>query len=91
MSFWSETVYLGTRNSRDMSTLTLSVPELGCEGCEDIVEGALTDTDGVEDASADYEAGRVVVHGDEYTTDAVMETVTFAGYDAEVASEETSV
>lgn len=73
-----------------MSSLTLSVPELGCEGCEDIVEGALSDTDGVEEVSADHESGNVVVRGEEYTTEAVIGTVEFAGYDAEVESEEAS-
>lgn len=88
MSLGNETVYLWTGKGRGMSSLTLTVPELGCEGCEDIVEGALSDTDGVDEASADHESGQVVVRGEEYTTDAVIETVKFAGYDASVDSEQ---
>lgn len=67
-----------------MPSVRLSVPELGCDGCEDIVEGALDDTAGVVEATADHEAGRVVVEGEGFSNDAVIETIEFAGYDATV-------
>lgn len=67
-----------------MSTVTLSVPELGCDGCEDIVEGALADTSGVEAATADHEAGTVEVEGEGYAEDALVQTVEFAGYEASI-------
>lgn len=70
-----------------MPSVRLSVPELGCDGCEDIVEGALGDTDGVVEASADYEAGRVVVEGEGFSTDAITETIEFAGYEADLIDE----
>lgn len=75
---------LSLKVSESMPSLRLSVPELGCDGCEDIVEGALDDTAGVVDASADHQAGRVVLEGEGFSTDAVLETIEFAGYDATV-------
>jgi copper chaperone len=68
-----------------MATVTLSVPELGCDGCEEIVEGALADTSGVEEATADHEAGVIEVTGDGYAEDDLVQTVEFAGYEASVA------
>lgn len=67
-------------------TRTLTVDEMGCEGCEDIVENALTDVGSVEDASADYEDGTVTVEGDADPED-LLEAVEFAGYEAEIAGD----
>ncbi|WP_336037036.1 heavy-metal-associated domain-containing protein [Halobacterium yunchengense] len=65
-------------------TTTLTVDGMGCEGCEDIVESALTDVDSVEDATADAAAGTATVAGDA-DPESLLEAVEFAGYDAEVA------
>jgi copper chaperone len=65
---------------------TLSVEGMGCDGCEDIVESALTDVAGVEDADADHEAGEATVEGDA-NTDALLRSVDLAGYDADLADD----
>lgn len=67
-----------------MQSLTLSVPEMGCDGCEEIVEGALEDRSGVAEANADHEAGAVTIEGDDLTTPDLIEGVEFAGYEATV-------
>jgi copper chaperone len=67
-------------------TRTLTIDGMGCDGCEDIVENALTDLDGVEDASADHEDGTATVEGDADSDD-LLEAVEFAGYDGEFASD----
>lgn len=68
----------------DDMTTTLTVEGMGCEGCEDIVENALSDVDDVEDASADEEAGTATVEGDA-DAEALREALEYAGYDADVA------
>lgn len=70
-----------------MATLTLSVPELGCDGCEELVENAVAERDGVDDVTADQDAGTVVVEGEGFVEDAVVRGVEFAGYDASVVDE----
>ncbi|MFC7166497.1 heavy-metal-associated domain-containing protein [Halospeciosus flavus] len=60
---------------------TLSVEGMTCEGCEDIVENALSEVDGVEDAEADREEGVATVEGDANTED-LVQAVDFAGYEA---------
>lgn len=67
-----------------MQSLTLSVPEMGCDGCEDIVEGALEDRAGVDSVAANYEAGEVTVEGTDLSTPELIEGVEFAGYEATV-------
>jgi copper chaperone len=66
-------------------TTTLSVEGMGCEGCEDIVENALTSVDGVEDASADREDGTASVEGSA-DTEELLEAVEYAGYRAEASA-----
>lgn len=68
-----------------MST-TLRVDDMSCDGCEDIVETALEEVNGVESAVADNEAGTVVVEGDADLED-LTDAVDYAGYSAEVAEE----
>lgn len=65
-------------------TTTLTVHGMGCDGCEDIVESALDDADGVEEASADFEDDVATVEG-EPDADELLRAVEFAGYDAERA------
>lgn len=62
---------------------TLRVADMSCDGCEDIVETALEDVTGVESASADQEAGTVVVEGDAAVED-LLDAVDYAGYSAEI-------
>ena len=62
-------------------TTTLTVESMGCEGCEDIVENALSGVDGVEEANADREEDAATVEGDADAED-LVEAVEFAGYEA---------
>jgi len=62
---------------------TLTVEGMGCSGCEDIVENALTDVAGVEDANAEEVAGTATVEGTAVPAD-LVETVEVAGYEATV-------
>jgi len=59
---------------------TYDVDGMSCGGCEQNVEDALADLDGVEAASADHEAGTVTVDGDA-DRDAVAAAVAEAGYE----------
>lgn len=63
--------------------ITLRVPEMSCEGCEDIIENAVTEVDGVGSASADRHDSMVVIEGEADTED-LMDAVVYAGYDAEL-------
>ncbi|MGB9963404.1 heavy-metal-associated domain-containing protein [Halobacterium sp. CBA1126] len=65
-------------------TTTLTVEGMGCEGCEDIVENALSGVDGVEEANADREEDVATVEGEADAED-LLESIEFAGYDAELA------
>jgi copper chaperone len=62
----------------------LTVDTMTCEGCEEIVEEALEDVDGVDTAEADREEDVVTVEGDADTAD-LVEAVDMAGYDASEA------
>jgi|GEM_PF-2124445 len=64
-----------------MPTETFEVPELGCDGCAEIVEGAVAEVPDVSGVEADPEAGTVTVEGDGFDPDAVIEKVERAGYD----------
>lgn len=68
-----------------MST-TLRVPDMSCDGCEDIVQTALEEVSGVESATADHDAGTAVVEGDAAASD-LVDAVDYAGYSAEEVSE----
>ncbi|MFB6120202.1 MAG: heavy-metal-associated domain-containing protein [Halobacteriaceae archaeon] len=71
-----------------MATITLSVQGMSCDGCEEIVEDALEEVSGVEEAEADHEADTASVEGDANPDD-LVEAVDFAGYEASTdASEE---
>lgn len=65
-------------------TTTLTVEGMGCDGCEDIIENALTDVDGVEDASADYEDDAATVEGGA-DPEELLQAVEFAGYEGDVS------
>jgi copper chaperone CopZ len=62
----------------------LAVDSMTCEGCEDIVETALEEVGGVDDADADRHEGVVTVEGDA-DTETLVEAVDMAGYDASEA------
>ena len=59
--------------------ITVTVTDMSCDGCEEIVEGAVSDVAGVESVEADHEAETVTVEGDA-DVEAVMEAIDFAGY-----------
>ncbi|MDR5657073.1 heavy-metal-associated domain-containing protein [Halodesulfurarchaeum sp. HSR-GB] len=63
-------------------SITLRVEDMSCDGCEDIVETALEEVSGVEEASADHEANTAVVEGDADVED-LLDAVDYAGYTAE--------
>lgn len=65
-----------------MST-TIAVDGMTCEHCEQTVENAVLEIDGVTDATADREAERVSVDGSVDTSELVR-AVEEAGYTANV-------
>ena len=79
-------------------TITVTVTDMSCDGCEDIVEGAVADVPGVESVEADRTAESVTVEGDDADVNAIVRAIDFAGYnpvedsvtegDAEPAAEE---
>ncbi|WP_254521625.1 heavy-metal-associated domain-containing protein [Natrinema caseinilyticum] len=60
---------------------TITVEGMSCEHCEQAVEDALEDVDGVTSAEADRETERAVVDGDA-DPQALVGAVDEAGYDA---------
>lgn len=64
-----------------MPTETLRVPELGCDGCEEIVEAAVGELDGVSLVQGDQDDGTVTVEGDGFDRDAAVATIERAGYE----------
>lgn len=62
---------------------TLTVEGMSCDHCEQTVEEALADVEGVASASADHEAGSATVDGSA-DPDALVSAVEAAGYDASV-------
>jgi copper chaperone CopZ len=60
---------------------TITVEGMSCGHCEEAVEAALRDVDGVTDATADRDAGRASVEGDA-DVDALVRAVEDAGYAA---------
>lgn len=62
---------------------TLSVSDLTCDGCEEIVHDALTDVSGVESVDISQEDNEAVVEGDA-DHDRLLRAVDYAGYDGEI-------
>jgi len=62
-------------------TQTITVEGMTCGHCEQTVEEALEDVDGVTEATADREAESVTVEGSA-GTDVLVDAATDAGYDA---------
>ena len=60
---------------------TITVEGMSCGHCEQTVENALHDVDGVSDARADREAETAMVEGDPDTTE-LVEAIEDAGYTA---------
>lgn len=65
-----------------MDEYELSVPDMACGGCEETVERAATDVEGVQRVEADHETGTVEVTGDA-SSEAVREAIEQSGYDVE--------
>ena len=55
---------------------------MGCDGCEDIVESALSDVDDVTDVTADQLDRTATVEGDA-DPEALVRSLELAGYDDE--------
>ena len=68
-------------------TTTVTVRGMSCDGCEEIVETALMEVNGVESAEADRESETATVEGDA-DVDALAEAIDFAGYEPETETEE---
>ncbi|MFB6125011.1 MAG: heavy-metal-associated domain-containing protein [Halanaeroarchaeum sp.] len=68
-------------------SLTVTVTDMSCDGCEDIVENAVADVAGVESVTADRENEQVVVEGDANVED-VLEAIDFAGYTGSLGEED---
>ena len=64
---------------------TYTVRGMSCDGCEEIVVGAVEEVGGVESATADHESDELTVDGDA-DLDAVAEAVDFAGYEPDFGS-----
>lgn len=66
-------------------TTELTVTDMTCPGCEEVVEEAVTMADGVDSADADRYEDRVVVEADgDIDDDVLAEKVTLAGYTPDV-------
>jgi copper chaperone CopZ len=61
-------------------TTTITVKGMTCEGCEELVEGALEEVSGAESADADRESETATIEGDA-DVDELVEAVDFAGYE----------
>lgn len=59
----------------------ITVDDMTCDGCEEIVEDALEEVSGVETAEANRDDDVVAVEG-EADADDLVEAVAMAGYDA---------
>lgn len=66
------------------------VDGMSCDGCEEIVENAITDLEGVETAEANHESGavKIEVTNNPPSVEALIESVEFAGYEASVPGAE---
>jgi copper chaperone CopZ len=64
-----------------MTTYTVAVEGMTCDGCERIVEREASAVEGVRDVDADADADRVVVTGSRDTIGPVCTTIRALGYD----------
>ncbi|WP_227356053.1 heavy-metal-associated domain-containing protein [Haladaptatus salinisoli] len=64
-------------------TTTITVEGMSCEHCEQTVEEALHDVDGITNATANHEAKEVSIDGDADTSE-LVQAVENAGYTANV-------
>lgn len=63
---------------------TLTVVGMSCEGCEQNVEKALQELDGVSQVSADHEADSVTLNTENSVADTELQAaITDAGYEIE--------
>jgi copper chaperone len=62
--------------------IDITVDDMTCDGCEDIVEDAVEGVSGVESVEADREDDVVTVEGDADQDD-LVEAIDMAGYSAE--------
>ncbi|MFB6069729.1 MAG: heavy-metal-associated domain-containing protein [Halanaeroarchaeum sp.] len=67
-------------------SITVTVTDMSCDGCEDIVEDAVSEVSGVESVSADRDAESVTVEGDP-DVDEILDAIDFAGYTASLGDE----
>ncbi len=63
----------------NVATHTLSVPEISCEHCRSVIEGAVGPLNDVNRVLVDIDAKTVTVDGGDY--DAIVAAIDDAGYD----------
>jgi copper chaperone len=68
----------------DMTTMTISVPEIHCEHCKSSIEGALAPLPGVTSARVDIDARTVTVEVDQTLTDRARLVAAIEGQGYEV-------
>jgi copper chaperone len=68
----------------DMTTMTISVPEIHCEHCRSSIEGALARLPGVTWARVDIDARTVTVEVDQTLTDRARLVAAIEGQGYEV-------
>lgn len=68
-----------------MLTMTFKITGMGCSGCVNTVEQAILESDHVESVNVDLESGiaKVIYRGEKPSSDAIIEAVREAGYEAE--------
>lgn len=71
----------GRRTRPPSVTVELVVRDLTCEGCEQIVQSALSDVEGVDDSEVDHTTDTATVEGTADVDD-LVQAVEMAGYEA---------
>ncbi|MFB6208414.1 MAG: heavy-metal-associated domain-containing protein [Candidatus Nanohaloarchaea archaeon] len=66
-----------------METYQLQVTGMSCNGCEERVENAVKQVDGVRRVEADHESDEVEVTADSENVEQVSQAIYDAGYEAE--------
>ena len=67
-----------------MNETTIKITGMSCSGCENRVQNALKNIDGVEEVEADHTTGTVKITAkDEVSEDAIKEKITDLGFEIE--------
>ena len=67
-----------------MNETTIKITGMSCSGCENRVQNALKNIDGIEEVDADHTTGTVKITAkDEVSEDAIKEKITDLGFEIE--------